>query len=121
MKRITKLNNYELLVIFSSHYTEVELKTLSFYYAQLLKKFGALHINLVSRGCRNFAYLMKGATTGYFVEIYFNSSPQIFPICLTKLKLDKSIIRYILKNISMKLNLINRVGGETGIRITFKM
>jgi ribosomal protein S6 len=102
MKLINKTNNYELMVILSSHYTEVELKTIAFYYAQQLKKLGASDINLVSRGCRNFAYLMKGATIGYFVEMYFNASPQILSVYKTKLKLDKSIIRYTIKNISKK-------------------
>jgi ribosomal protein S6 len=36
---------------------------------------------------------------GYFVEIYFNSSPKVLPIYQTKLKLDKDIIRSSIINL----------------------
>ena len=79
--------------------TEVELKEIAFSYAQQLKKLGASDISVISRGRRDFAYTAKKAKTGYFVEMYFTSSPQVLPLYETKLKLDKNVIRYLITNL----------------------
>lgn len=100
MKRIPETNNYESMVVVSSNCTEAELKTIAFSYAQQLKKLGASEISVVSRGRRDFAYPTKRIKTGYFVEMYFNSSPQILPILENKLRLDKNIIRSLITNLS---------------------
>lgn len=102
MKKISETNNYELMVVVSSECTEVELKNIAFNYAQQLKKLGAISISVVSRGRRDFAYPIKNRKTGYFVEIYFNSSPQVLPIYETKLKLDRNVIRSLLSNLSLR-------------------
>jgi ribosomal protein S6 len=102
MKKINETNNYELMVVVSSECTETELKNIAFNYAQELKKLGAVSISVVSRGRRDFAYITKKIKTGYFVEIYFNSSPQVLPIYETKLKLDKNVIRSLLSNVSAR-------------------
>jgi ribosomal protein S6 len=100
MKQISEINNYESMVVVSSNCTEAELKTIAFGYAQQLKKLGASDISVVSRGRRDFAYPTKRIKTGYFVEMYFNSSPQILPIFENKLRLDKNIIRSLITNLS---------------------
>ena len=100
MKQISEINNYESMVVVSSNCTEVELKTSAFSYAQQLKKLGASDISVVSRGRRDFAYPTKRIKTGYFVEMFFNSSPQILPIFENKLRLDKNIIRSLITNLS---------------------
>jgi|TARA_B110000971_G_C20009706_1_gene500985 ribosomal protein S6 len=100
MKQISEINNYESMVVVSSNCTEVELKTIAFSYAQQLKKLGASDISVVSRGRRDFAYPTKRIKTGYFVEMFFNSSPQILPIFENKLRLDKNIIRSLITNLS---------------------
>jgi ribosomal protein S6 len=101
MQKIRETNNYESMVIVSSQCSEAELKNIAFNYAQQLKKLGASSISVVSRGRRDFAYTIKRSKTGYFVEMYFNSSPQILPIYETKLKLDKNIIRSLTTNLSL--------------------
>ena len=99
MKRISETNNYELMVVVSSDCTEAELKNIAFRYAQQLKTLGALSISVVSRGRRDFAYPTKKVKTGYFVEMYFNSSPKLLPIYETKLKLDNNVIRSLITNL----------------------
>ena len=100
MKTISSTRNYESMVVLSSECTEAELKNIAFKYAQQLKKLGALSISVISRGRRDFAYTSKNTKTGYFVEMYFNSSPQILPIYQTKLKLDKNVIRSLITNLA---------------------
>jgi ribosomal protein S6 len=100
MKLIPKTNNYESMVVVASNRTEAELKAIAFSYAQQLKKLGASDISVVSRGRRDFAYPTKKIKTGYFVEMYFNSSPQILPIFENKLRLDKDIIRSLITHLS---------------------
>ena len=99
MKLVNATTNYESMVVLSSNCTDEELKDIASKYAQQLKKLGALSISVISRGCRDFAYKTKFAKMGYFVEIYFNSSPKILPIYQTKLKLDKYIIRSSIINL----------------------
>ena len=45
---------------------------------------------------------MKSAKMGYFIEMYFNSSPQILPLYETTLKLDKNVVRYLITNSDLK-------------------
>ena len=99
MKLVNATSNYESMVVLSSNCTDEELKDIASKYAQQLKKLGALSISVISRGCRDFAYKTKIAKMGYFVEIYFNSSPKVLPIYQTKLKLDKDIIRSSIINL----------------------
>ena len=92
MKLVNATTNYESMVVLSSNCTDEELKDIASKYAQQLKKLGALSISVISRGCRDFAYKTKFAKMGYFVEIYFNSSPKVLPIYQTKLKLIYALI-----------------------------
>jgi len=101
MKQLSSTNNYEAMVIISSHCNEAELKMIAFGYAQQLKKLGASDISVVSRGRRDFAYTSKGAKIGYFVEMHFTSSPQVLPLYENKLKLDKNVIRALITNVNM--------------------
>tara|TARA_B100000989_G_C19242046_1_gene344472 strand:- start:91 stop:399 length:309 start_codon:yes stop_codon:yes gene_type:complete len=100
MKVLTDKNIYESMVVLSSHCTEGELKEIAFSYAQQLKKLGASDISVISRGRRDFAYTTKKTKTGYFIEMYFTSSPQVLPLYETKLKLDKNVIRYLVTNLA---------------------
>ena len=99
MKQTKKTNRYESMVILSPQCTETELKTIALGYAKQLKKLGASDISVISRGRRDFAYPTKCSKTGYFVEMYFHSSPQILPNYETKLKLDKNVIRTLITNV----------------------
>ena len=100
MKIKTKLNHYETMVILSPKCTEKELKTLAFGYAQQLKRLGASNISVISRGCRTFAYEMEGFTKGYFIEVFFQASPELLSLHKNKLKLDKNVLRYSISSLN---------------------
>ena len=102
MPVLKETNVYESMVILSSQCTESELKSIAFSYAQQLKRLGASDISIVSRGRRDFVYPMRSAKMGYFIEMYFNSSPQILPLYETTLKLDKNVVRYLITNSDLK-------------------
>jgi ribosomal protein S6 len=102
MKQIAETNNYELMIVISSKYTENEIKNIAFNYAEQLQKLGAISINVVSRGRHNLSYKKKKNRNGYFVEIYFHSSPQLLSNYRAKLKIDKNIIRSLAFNLSRK-------------------
>ena len=59
MKQIAETNNYELMIVISSKYTENEIKNIAFNYAEQLQKLGAISINVVSRGRHNLSYKKK--------------------------------------------------------------
>ena len=101
MATLKERNDYESMVVLSSQCTELELKDIAFTYAQQLKRLGASEISVVSRGRRDFAYPTKSSKTGYFVEMYFHSSPQVLPLYENKLKLDKNVIRYLITNTNL--------------------
>ena len=94
MKLKTKTNHYETMVILSPSCTEQELKKSAFGYAQQLKRLGANNISVISRGCRTFAYEMKNFNKGYFIEVFFQASPEGLALHKNKLKLDKNVLRY---------------------------
>ena len=99
MKQIAATNNYESMVVLSSKCSQAELLDIAYQYAQQLKKLGALSISVVSRGRRDLAYTVNKEKTGYFIEMYFNSSPNILSIFQTKLKLDKNVLRSLVINL----------------------
>jgi len=102
MKRLTKINNYESMVVISSEYNESELTNIIYPYIQQLKKLGALDISVITRGRRDFAYAIDKYKTGYFIQLYFDSSPNIIPLYQIKLNLDKNILRSLVINLSKK-------------------
>jgi ribosomal protein S6 len=102
MKLISETNNYEIMVIISSQYAEHEIKNIAFNYAQQLQKLGAIAITVISRGRHDLFYKRKKNKTGYFVEISFNSVPQILPIYRAKLEIDKNVIHSSAFNLLLK-------------------
>jgi len=102
MKKISQTNNYESMIVINSAYNENEIKKIIYPYIKELKKLGALSISIVTRGKRNLAYEIENHKTGYFIQLYFDSFPNILPIYKTKLNLDKNILRSVVINLSKK-------------------
>lgn len=100
MQNITEINNYESMVVLSSAYSENELKEIVYPYIEQLNKLGALSISIVKRGKRDLAYTIDKHKNGYFIQVYFTSSPSILSIYQTKLNLDKNILRSMVINVS---------------------
>jgi ribosomal protein S6 len=102
MKQIAETNNYELMIVISSKYPENEIKNIALSYAEQLQKLGAISINVISRGCHSLSYKNTKNKRGYFVEIYFYSSPQLLTMYCKKLKIDKNIIRSFVTNLTLR-------------------
>ena len=100
MKLVNATTNYESMVVLSSNCTDEELKDIASKYAQQLKKLGALSISVITRGRRDLAYAIDKHKNGYFIQVYFASSPNILGIYQTKLNLDKNILRSMVINVS---------------------
>ena len=100
MQNITEINNYESMVVLSSEYNENELRKIIYPYIEQLRKLGALSISIVTRGKRDLAYAIDKHKNGYFIQVYFASSPNILGIYQTKLNLDKNTLRSMVINVS---------------------
>lgn len=98
MNKFNKKNTYKLMVILEPPNSEVELRQIASTYANKFRNFGASSVSIVSRGKRNLVYEMGNSKIGYYVEMGFQSSPQILPNCKTNLQLDKNVLRYLIFN-----------------------
>ena len=87
------------MVIVGPDCSDTDLKSIAVSYAKELKSLGATTISMVSRGQRDLAYMIKRLTFGYYIEMCFESTPQVLEPYEAKLKLDKNIIRYLVLNV----------------------
>lgn len=99
MKLPTSKNTYRSMVIVGPDCSDTDLKSIAVSYAKELKSLGATTISMVSRGQRDLAYMIKRLTFGYYIEMCFESTPQVLEPYEAKLKLDKNIIRYLVLNV----------------------
>jgi small subunit ribosomal protein S6 len=99
MKLPSSRNTYRSMVIVGPDCSDNDLKTIAANYAKELKALGATTISMVSRGQRDLAYMIKKLSFGYYIEMCFESSPQVLEPYETKLKLDKNVIRYLVLNV----------------------
>lgn len=99
MKLPCRRNTYRSMVIVGPDCSDNDLKTIAATYAKELKLLGATTISMVSRGQRDLAYMIKRLTFGHYIEMSFESSPQVLEPYQTKLKLDKNVIRYLVINV----------------------
>lgn len=98
MKEVNEKNRYKLMVILEPPSSDIELRALAANYANQFRSLGASAVSIVSRGKRNLVYVLSQSKIGYYVEMGFQSSPQILPTCEAKLKLDKNVLRYMIFN-----------------------
>nr|YP_009675035.1 ribosomal protein S6 [Rhizochromulina marina]QDH81886.1 ribosomal protein S6 [Rhizochromulina marina] len=100
MKILKDRNTYKSMVILGPNCSDSELKSIASSYARELKGLGATAISIVSRGQRDLAYMIQNSSFGYYIEMCFESSPQILPTYEARLKLDKNVLRYLVLNIN---------------------
>lgn len=93
MKLPNDRNKYESTLIFSPTCTIKELRVAILDYVKQLRRLGAANIGVLFRGRRNFIYPIKLTKSGYFIEIYFQSSPQAIPSLQSKYNLDTNVVR----------------------------
>ena len=89
---------YEMMILLKEEYDDTELKIWAFDYAKDLRKRNASEIDVISRGKRDLAYLVKGRKRGSFIQINFSSLPKYLPYFSDNLKLDPNVLRYLILN-----------------------
>jgi ribosomal protein S6 len=70
-----------------------ELRIAILNYVKHLRRLGAVNIGVVFRGRLNFIYPINLTKSGYFIEIYFKSSPQVVLNFVSKYRLDTMVVR----------------------------
>jgi ribosomal protein S6 len=89
---------YEIMIVLNEEFNENELKTWSFNYAKGLQSLNASEISVISRGKRDFAYLIKNYKKGNFLQINFLGLPKYINIFSRQLQLDINVVRYLILN-----------------------
>jgi len=69
---------YEIMIILNEEFTDNELKVWAFNFAKGLQSLNAAEISVISRGKRDFAYLIKNYKRGNFIEINFFKFTKIY-------------------------------------------
>jgi len=91
---------YELTYLLPVSYTETELKGLREGVQELLTKFHATVETTEDWGKRRLAYAIKhkqkAHTEAFYVHIVFTADPSVIPSLDGELKLNETIMRYLL-------------------------
>jgi ribosomal protein S6 len=99
MKKIATTNDYESLLILPLKTDLDALKKQVFIYTKKLKNLGAFNISVISKGCKEFSYPVKGYISGHYIECYFSTLPESISLYANFLKLDKNIIKFLILKI----------------------
>lgn len=86
---------YEIMIVLNEEFTDNELKVWSFNFAKGLQSLNASEISVISRGKRDFAYLIKSCKKGNFIQINFLSLPKHITNFCNLLKFDPNVVRYL--------------------------
>ena len=89
---------YEMMILLTEEFNDNELKTWAFNYAKTLRKLSASEISVISRGKRDLAYVIKNEKRGNFIQINFSSLPKYVNSFSDNLKLDSSVLRFLVLN-----------------------
>lgn len=89
---------YEIMIVLNEEFTDNELKTWSFNFAKGLQSLNASKISVISRGKRDFAYLIKNRKKGNFIQINFLGLPKYINTFCRQLQLDINVVRYLIVN-----------------------
>jgi small subunit ribosomal protein S6 len=86
---------YEIMIVLNEEFTDNELKVWSFNFAKGLQLLNASEISVISRGKRDFAYLIANCKNGNFIQINFLSLPKSITDFCNLLKFDPNVVRYL--------------------------
>ena len=89
---------YEMMILLKEEYDDTQLKIWAFDCAKALRKLNASEIDVISRGKRDLAYLVKGRKRGSFIQINFSSLPKCVTYFSDSLKSDPDVLRYLILN-----------------------
>ena len=89
---------YEMMIVLNEECNDNELKIWSFNFAKGLQLLNASEISVISRGKRDFAYLIANRKKGNFIQINFLSLPKYITNFCNILKFDTNVVRYLVIN-----------------------
>ena len=86
---------YEIMLLLTEEFNDSELKTWVFNFAKNLRKFNVCDISVISRGKHNLAYPINHQTKSNYIQLNFSSMPKYINNFSNILKLDSSVIRFL--------------------------
>ena len=95
---MSKIINYEMMILLTEEFNDNELKTWAFNYAKILQNLSASEISVISRGKRDLAYGINTQKKGSFIQINFSSMPKYLDKFVGDLKFDTNVLRFLILN-----------------------
>ena len=92
------IRKYEIMILLTEEFNDSELKTWVFNYAKGLRKFNVCDISVISRGKHKLAYSIKDKVKGNYIQLNFSSMPKYINPFLQTLKLDSTVLRFLVLN-----------------------
>ena len=92
------LRKYEIMILLTEEFNDSELKTWVFNYAKNLRKFSVCDISVISRGKHNLAYPIDNKLKGNYIQLNFSSMPKYIEDFSKILKMDSSVLRFLVFN-----------------------
>ena len=92
------LRKYETMILLTEEFNDSELKTWVFNYAKNLRKFSVCDISVISRGKHNLAYPIEDKMKGNYIQLNFSSMPKYITNFSNILKMDSSVLRFLIFN-----------------------
>ncbi|MEK7529233.1 MAG: 30S ribosomal protein S6 [Patescibacteria group bacterium] len=103
---------YELLVIYTPDLSKEKLDGELHELRGILKKEGASVFNEELWGLKNFAYRIKKFSSGYYALLQFDAPPSMIAELSTHLRLDLSVVRYMLVTMPKNFDHVKQRDGE---------
>jgi ribosomal protein S6 len=92
------VQKYEIMILLTEEFNDSELKTWVFNYAKNLRKFNVCDISVISRGKHNLSYPINDRTKGNYIQLNFSSMPKYINNFSNILKMDSSVVRFLVFN-----------------------
>lgn len=92
------LRRYEIMILLTEEFNDIEVKTWVFNYAKNLRKFNACDISVISRGKHNLAYPINNRAKGNYIQLNFSSIPKYIYNFSNNLKFDSHVLRFLVFN-----------------------
>jgi ribosomal protein S6 len=92
------LRKYETMILLTEEFNDSELKTWVFNYAKNLRKFSVCDLSVISRGKHNLAYSIDDKMKGNYIQLNFSSMPKYINNFSNILKMDSSVLRFLIFN-----------------------
>ena len=92
------LRKYEIMILLTEEFNDIELKSWVFNYAKNLRKFNVCDISVISRGKHNLSYSINNCAKGNYIQLNFSSMPKYINNFSNILKLDSNVVRFLVFN-----------------------